>query len=115
MSGENRKNFKVKRAGKLGKVDRGGSNLGRSIIRHQFPAPTEAKGDLETDRGKGKLRSVTQCDDLEELMGQAVLAGTDFSSRRGETVIIGSEARAEKAPPGLAREKNIDGAWRVKF
>ena len=50
--------------------DKGGSNLGRAIIRQQFP--TAARGgiepEMETERGKHKLRSVTQCDDLEEMM-----------------------------------------------
>ena len=75
MSSDNKKNHKVKRAGKLGKVDRGGANLGRSIIRQQFPTaqPTAQPGALETERGKGKLRSVTQCDDLEEFMSLAAV------------------------------------------
>ena len=61
--------------GKKGKKDgggRAGSNLGRSIIKHQFPSAkveTNATA-IETERGKHKLRSVTQCDDLEELMSQ---------------------------------------------
>ena len=86
---DRRKDHKQKKAGKLGKVDRGGANLGKSIIRAQFPTaqPTQQSGPLETERGKGKLRSITQCDDLEELMSTAVLAGTDFTARRGETAV----------------------------
>ena len=48
--------------------------------------------------GKHKLRSVTQCDDLEELMSQAVLANTDFTSRRGEAVLVGSEGAVPQLP-----------------
>ena len=79
-------------------VDVRGSNLGRAIIRQQFPAAASAAAAeeaLETERGKHKLRSVTQCDDLEELMSRAVLASTDFTSRHGEIVVVGSEAKSE--------------------
>ena len=48
-------------------------------------------------------------------MSQAVLAGTDFSARRGETVIVGSEARTEKervrAPAGLRVPVPRRPAW----
>ena len=117
MSAESKRNNKQKGAGKLGRKDRGASNLGKSIIRAQFPTaqPTQATTQIETERGKGKLRSVTQCDDLEEFMSQAVLAGTDFSARRGETVIVGSEARTEKervrAPAGLRVPVPRRPAW----
>ena len=90
---------KVKRAGpKKAKAERSGANLGRSLVRHQFPTVVVAPSALETERGKHKLRSVTQCDDLEELMSQAHLAGTDFTSKRGETLIVGSEARTRQLP-----------------
>ena len=99
MSSESKRNVKVKRAGKLGKVQSGGASLGRAIVRQQFPTaqPTAKPGALETEIGKQKLRSITQCDDLEELMSHAVLAGTDFASRRGETLILSSHARTETA------------------
>ena len=75
---------------------RSGSNLGSSLIRQQFSTKiVSEKAIVETERGKSKLRSVTQCDDLEELMSNAVLAGTDFRSQRGEMIIVGSEARQE--------------------
>ena len=94
------KKLSKKGAGKLGRKDRGASNLGKSIIRAQFPTaqPTQATTQIETERGKGKLRSVTQCDDLEEFMSQAVLAGTEseFDTaaraalvRRRESVALG--------------------------
>ena len=87
-----------------GKHKKGGGNLGRSIIRQQF-APTLTADDaqlLETERGKHKLRSVTQCDDLEELMSNAVLAGTDFAAKRGEVILLGQEVRSTPAHgPGL--------------
>ena len=84
---------------------RSGSNLGSSLIRQQFSTKiVSEKAIVETERGKSKLRSVTQCDDLEELMSNAVLAGTDFRSQRGEMIIVGSEARQEgervRAPEG---------------
>ena len=81
---------------KKSKSDVQGSNLGRSIIRQQF-APTMSADDrqlLETERGKHQLRSVTQCDDLEELMSNAMLAGTDFTAKRGEVVVLGQEVHA---------------------
>lgn len=86
-----------KKAGKKGRKDKAGSNLGRSIIRSQFPSTTTIQGDgvLETERGKNKLRSVTHCNDLEELMTNATLAGTDFTAKRGEMIVLGSEARQE--------------------
>ena len=91
---------KVKKGGKKGRSDKAGANLGRAIIKQQFPSaqpigppPSNA---IETERGKHKLRSVTQCDDLEELMSHAVLAGTDFTARRGELVYVGQEARTER-------------------
>ena len=80
---------------KGGKAKRG-ANLGRSIMRQQFRMPTQEQAQLEYDRGKHKLRSLTQCDDLEELMSNAVLAGTDFSSRRGEIVVLATEAIQKK-------------------
>ena len=78
--------------------------MGRSIIRQQFAplASAEDQGQLlETERGKHKLRSVTQCDDLEELMSNAVLAGTDFAAKRGEVVILGQELHAATVAAGL--------------
>ena len=52
-----------KKGGKKGRSDRSGSNLGRSIIKQQFPSIVQGGGssqaDLETERGKHKLRSVT--------------------------------------------------------
>ena len=71
---------KKKKAGKKGRIDRGGANLGRAMIKTQFPsaAMSTSQAVLETERGKHKLRSVTQCDDLEDLMANAMLAGTDF-------------------------------------
>ncbi len=95
-----------------------GSNLGRAIIRQQFPAAASAAAAeeaLETERGKHKLRSVTQCDDLEELMSRAVLAGTDFTSRHGEIVVVGSEAKSEvertRAPEGFSVPIPRRPAW----
>ena len=90
-----------------GKQKKGGANLGRSIIRQQFAplASAEDQGQLlETERGKHKLRSVTQCDDLEELMSNAVLAGTDFAAKRGEVVILGQELHAATSTLGPAGE-----------
>ena len=89
----------------VGPEGRSGSNLGSSLIRQQFSTKiVSEKAIAETERGKSKLRSVTQCDDLEELMSNAVLAGTDFRSQRGEMIIVGSEARQEgervRAPEG---------------
>ena len=73
-----------------------GANLGRSIMRQQF-REQPAAAELETERGKGRLRSVTQCDDLEEFMSNATLEGKDFAARRGEVVVLASEARAVMA------------------
>jgi len=73
-----------------------GANLGRSIMRSQNREAPE-KAVLETERGKGKLRSVTQCDDLEEMMSNATLEGKDFAARRGEVIVLESEARAVTA------------------
>ena len=82
---------------KKGAKGKGALNLGRAIARQQFGASTgTAHAELETERGKHKLRSVTHCDDLEELMSNAVLAGTDFTARRGELVYVGQEARTER-------------------
>jgi len=84
---------KAKKAAK----GKGALNLGRAIARQQFGASAgTAHAELETERGKHKLRSVTQCDDLEELMSEATLMGKDFAARRGETVLLGSTARASK-------------------
>ena len=70
-----------------GKSNRGGHNLGRALVKQQFNQARvgEYGGEtvLETERGKHKLRSVTDCGDLEELMSTAALAGTDFTARRG--------------------------------
>jgi len=117
------------------KAQKAGSNLGRSIIKQQFPShagEATARDLLETERGKHKLRSVTQCDDLEELMSQAALAGTDFTAKRGEMILVGSEARTElervRAPeemvvgiprrppwqPGQTRE-DLDANERASF
>ena len=94
-----------KKGGKRGKKNKAGSNLGRAIIRHQFPGATTVEGDgvLETERGKYKLRSVTHCDDLEELMTNATLAGTDFTAKRGEMLVLGSEAQLTKVCPQQTR------------
>ena len=94
------RSHKTKKAGAKKKMSglegRSGSNLGSSLIRQQFSTKiVSEKAIVETERGKSKLRSVTQCDDLEELMSNAVLAGTDFRSQRGEMIIVGSEARQE--------------------
>ena len=99
MSEGKRSNKGDKSGGRKGRKDKTGSNLGRSIIRQQFPSAISLESGpvLETERGKHKLRSVTQCDDLEELMSNAVLAGTDFTARRGEMLVLGSEARTEAA------------------
>ena len=56
---------------KKGVKAKGGTNLGRAIARQQFGVASHgAQAELETERGKHKLRSVTQCDDLEELMSE---------------------------------------------
>ena len=85
--------------GQKGKPKKNAStNLGRSIIRQQFAAAGTLSAEdaqlLETERGKHKLRSVTQCDDLEELMSSAILSGTDFTSKRGEVIVLGQEVHA---------------------
>ena len=85
--------------GQKGKPKKGASmNLGRCIIRQQFAAASTLSAEdaqlLETERGKHKLRSVTQCDDLEELMSSAMLSGTDFTSKRGEVIVLGQEVHA---------------------
>jgi len=97
MSESKRSHKGGKSSGRKGRKDKSGSNLGRAIIRQQFPSSISIESGpvLETERGKHKLRSVTQCDDLEELMSNAVLAGTDFTARRGEMLVLGSEARVE--------------------
>ena len=81
-----------------GKSNRGGHNLGRALVKQQFNQARvgEYGGEtvLETERGKHKLRSVTQCDDLEELMSSAMLSGTDFTSKRGEVIVLGQEVHA---------------------
>ena len=105
---------KAKKRGAEGKQ---GSNLGRSIIRQQFSTKiVSEKAIVETERGKSKLRSVTQCDDLEELMSNAVLAGTDFKSQRGEMIIVGSEASQEvervRAPEGTEVPIPRRPSWR---
>ena len=85
--------------GQKGKPKKGASmKLGRCIIRQQFAAASTLSAEdaqlLETERGKHKLRSVTQCDDLEELMSSAMLSGTDFTSKRGEVIVLGQEVHA---------------------
>ena len=100
MSGVPKGHKLHQKAGKKKASERQGANLGKMLIRHQFPSINPgllANEDeaIETERGKHKLRSVTQCDDLEELMSQAALAGTDFTAKRGEMVIVGQEARME--------------------
>ena len=85
--------------GQKGKPKKNAStNLGRCIIRQQFAAAGTLSAEdaqlLETERGKHKLRSVTQCDDLEELMSSAILSGTDFTSKRGEVIVLGQEVHA---------------------
>jgi large subunit GTPase 1 len=82
-----------------------GANLGRSIMRQQF-REQPAVAELETERGKGKLRSVTQCDDLEEFMTNATLEGTDFAARRGEVIVLASEARTVTAH-GAPRDASV--------
>ena len=96
MSSDSTRNHKTKKAGKKGRIDRGGANLGRAMIKTQFPsaAMSTSQAVLETERGKHKLRSVTQCDDLEDLMANAMLAGTDFSS---SAVRSSSSARGQCA------------------
>ena len=87
-----------------GKNKKAGSNLGRSIIRQQF-APTMSADDrqlLETERGKHQLRSGTQCDDMAERMSNAMLAGTDFTAKRGEVVVLGQEVHASAVHEALA-------------
>lgn len=99
-----------------------GANLGRAIIRQQFPSVITVESAaqvLETERGKHKLRSVTQTDDLEELMSNAVLAGTDFTARRGELLVLGSEAHTEapkeRAPSSFDKSISVPRrpAWTV--
>ena len=96
-----------------GKSGRGLSNkksqgLGRAIIRQQFGAKPDV-AEMETERGKHRLRSVTQTNDLEELMSNAMLANTDFTATRGAVVVLNSEARsmrpAEVAAAGLEQPK----------
>ena len=58
---------------------------------------------METERGKGKLRSVTDCDDLEDFMARAALANTDFTAvERAHMVVLQSSivqrGRSERAP-----------------
>ena len=119
MSSDSTRNHKTKKAGKKGRIDRGGANLGRAMIKTQFPsaAMSTSQAVLETERGKHKLRSVTQCDDLEDLMANAMLAGTDFSSKRGEVVLVGSEANVRlervRAPEGLTVPVPRRPAWRA--
>jgi len=107
------------KSGKKKASDKYGSNLGRTIIRQQFPTINPGlRADvevLETERGKHQLRSVTHCDDLEDLMSQAVLAGTDFTAKRGEMIIVGKEARTElervEAPEGFVVSIPRRPAW----
>ncbi len=73
-----------------GKAKRG-ANLGRAIMRQNFHSTTATAAQIETDRGKHALRSITHTNDLEELMAHAVLANTDFTSTHGEVVVLTSE------------------------
>lgn len=92
--------------GKSGKELKGkkSAGLGRAIMRQQFGVKPDA-AEMETERGKHRLRSVTQTNDLEELMSNAMLANTDFASTRGAVVVLNSEARsmrpADYAAAGL--------------
>ena len=95
-----------------GKSNRGGHNLGRALVKQQFNQARvgEYGGEtvLETERGKHKLRSVTDCGDLEELMSTAALAGTDFTARRGEVVVLASGVVHEPAAASAAQPEELD-------
>ncbi|KAG8465213.1 hypothetical protein KFE25_012576 [Diacronema lutheri] len=96
--------------GSKGKPKKGSeSHLGKALANqqravqrvHQLVARTDETAEWE--RGKSKLRSVTDCDDLEDFMAQATMANTDFTAtERAHTVILKSavvqSARAERAP-----------------
>ena len=94
-----------------GKSNRGGHNLGRALVKQQFNQARvgEYGGEtvLETERGKHKLRSVTDCGDLEELMSTAAF-GTDFTARAREVVVLASGVVHEPAAASAAQPEELD-------
>lgn len=92
----------------------GGSQLGKALTNQQRATQRahvlvarEQDGTLETERGKGKMRSVTDCDDLEDFMARASLANTDFTAtERAHMVVLHSSVvqrgRHERAQVGHA-------------
>ncbi|KAJ1618307.1 P-loop containing nucleoside triphosphate hydrolase protein [Pavlovales sp. CCMP2436] len=94
--------------GSKGRPKKGGAHLGQALANqqravHRVHQLVAREGDtMETERGKGKLRSVTECDDLEEFMTQATMANTDFTAtERAHMVVLKSSvvhiARNERA------------------
>jgi hypothetical protein len=94
--------------GQLGKALANQQRAAQHARVHQLIARAD-ETTMETERGKGKLRSVTECDDLEDFMAQATLANTDFTAiaRRADgAMVLGS---ADGSAVTLAEDNTVTG------
>mmetsp|Transcript_6840 Transcript_6840/g.18505 ORF Transcript_6840/g.18505 Transcript_6840/m.18505 type:complete len:705 (-) Transcript_6840:108-2222(-) len=72
-------------SGQLGKAL---VNQQRATQRSHMLIAREEDPTVETERGKGKMRSVTDCDDLEDFMARASLANTDFTATERAHMVV---------------------------
>lgn len=79
-----------KHGGQVGSLGRALANQQRAVQRSHILVAGAEEG-METERGKGKMRSVTESNDLEDFMARASLANTDFTAvERAHAVVLQS-------------------------